>query len=271
MGSIRTNFSLSLMGFSLSKASSLLTYNMHIRIKKNSVSKKLGSSLLGFLAASAFMGALVSGAVAQPNGTWLSRPQLWFHLSNNTLDQVMSRIRAQQYRVVFLDFRNVPHREQQLVASKVRQYQLFPVAWIQSPQFRSLSVQQIAEEGRYTDGIQVDDHFFSNYSRQDFYALRSHYKKPIFCSIQPFQTALIPSGGCNQVDVQCYTPSSLQRCASLANKLNAVTSLSAENTLAYQNRIAGQAFNVFLWPDSNQFRSTPAATTLETSRWGTGF
>jgi hypothetical protein len=244
---------------------------MDTRIRQYSVLAKLCRPLLGFLVGTTLMGSLSSDAVALPNGTWLSKPQLWFHLSNNTLDQVMSRIRAQQYRVVFLDFRNVSHKDQQFVASKVRQYQLFPVAWIQSPQYRSLSIQQIADEGRYTDGIQVDDHFFANYSRQDFYALRSHYKKPIFCSIQPFQTALIPSGGCNQLDVQCYTPSSLQRCASLANKLNAVTSLSAENTLPYQNRIRGQAFNVFLWPDSNAFRSIPASATLETSRWGNGF
>ena len=36
---------------------------------------------------------------AVPNGTWLSRPQIWFHTSTNTLSQIMERIRGQRYRI----------------------------------------------------------------------------------------------------------------------------------------------------------------------------
>ncbi|MGB8702346.1 MAG: hypothetical protein WCD18_23255, partial [Thermosynechococcaceae cyanobacterium] len=235
-----------------------------------SIWAKLGSTFLGFSMALALVSALTKEAVALPNGTWLSKPQIWFHLSNQTLDQVMYKIRAQRYKFVFLDFRNVTDQDQQLVTDKVREYRLAPVVWIQSPQYRALSIEQMADAGRYADGIQVDDHFFSHYSLQDFRKLRSQYSKSIFCSIQPFQSALVPVSGCNQVDVQCYAPQTLQRCVRLADRLKAVTSLSSTNTLSYQNRIGGRSFNVFLWPHSDEFvtRPTPLPTVpnLEMSR-----
>jgi hypothetical protein len=131
-------------------------------------------------------------ASAAPNGTWLSRPQIAFHASTQTLDQVMADIRAQQYRIVFLDFRNVPEVLQQEVSQKARQQRLIPVVWVQSPEYRSLTVEQLLDEVRYGDGIQVDDHFFANYSVQNFYALRRRYTKPIYCSIQPSQVKHAP-------------------------------------------------------------------------------
>lgn len=214
---------------------------------------KVRSSLLQCVLASAFVGFAAAIADALPNGTWFSKPQIMFHLSNATLDPVMQRVRAQRYRVVFLDFRNVSDRDQQRVAQTVRQNQLVPVAWIQSPQFRALSVQQLADEGQHTDGIQVDDHFFTHYSRSAFYALRSQYRKPIYCSIQPFQATLVPPSGCNQIDVQCYSPINVRKCVGLADRLRAITSLSAQNTLGYRDLMGERAFNVFLWPHSDEF------------------
>jgi hypothetical protein len=227
---------------------------------------KLRSSLLQCILASIFVGFTAAIAEALPNGTWLSKPQIMFHLSNATLGPVMERVRAQRYRVVFLDFRNVSDLDQQRVVQTVRQNQLIPVAWIQSPQFRALSVQQLAEEGQYTDGIQVDDHFFTHYSRSAFYALRSQYKKPIYCSIQPFQAALVPPSGCNQVDVQCYSPISVKQCVGLADRLRAITSLSAQNTLGYRDLMGERSFNVFLWPHSDEFVRREPVQTLEVTK-----
>jgi hypothetical protein len=214
---------------------------------------KIRSSFLPCFLASAFVGFTAAIADALPNGTWFSKPQIMFHLSNATLEPAMERVRAQRYRVVFLDFRNVSDLDQQRVVQTVRQYQLIPVAWIQSPQFRALSVPQLAAEGQYTDGIQVDDHFFTHYSRSAFYALRSQYRKPIYCSIQPFQASLVPPSGCNQVDVQCYSPISVKQCVGLADRLRAITSLSSQNTLGYRDLMGGRSFNVFLWPHSDEF------------------
>ncbi|MGB7416888.1 MAG: hypothetical protein WA902_22020, partial [Thermosynechococcaceae cyanobacterium] len=129
-------------------------------------------------------GLFPSLAKAVPNGTWLSKPQIWYYTSTNTLDQALAGIRAQQYRVVFLDYRNVSDADQRNVSQKVRQQGLVPVVWIQTPQYRSLTVQQLVYESRNGDGIQIDDHFFTHYSQADFYALRSQYTKPIYCSIQ---------------------------------------------------------------------------------------
>ncbi|HEY9823978.1 MAG TPA: hypothetical protein V6D19_00905 [Stenomitos sp.] len=210
-------------------------------------------------------------AEALPNGTWLSKPQLAFHLSNGTLNSVMDRIRMQRYRVVFLDVRNLSDLAQRQVTYTARQYQLVPIAWIQSPQFRALSVQQIMDEGRYADGIQVDDHFFSHYSRSAFYALRSQYPKYIFCSIQPFQAASAPQTGCNQRDVQCYSPIGFDKCVELADRLKAVTSLAAQSTLSYSTRMGGRAFNVFLWPHSDEFVTRSPMPSRTPSAWQTVF
>jgi hypothetical protein len=202
---------------------------------------------------SALVGLTTAVANASPYGTWLSKPQILFHLSNGTLEPAMARMRTQQFSVVFLDFRHVSGSDQQRVAQIARQHQLIPITWIQSPQYRSLSVQQLMDEGRYTDGIQVDDHFFSNYSPADFQALRSQYSKLIFCSIQPFQASVVPRSGCNKLDVQCYSPKSFRQCLGLADRLGAITSLSTENTLSHRDRMGGRSFNVFLWPHSDEF------------------
>jgi hypothetical protein len=214
---------------------------------------RVRSGVLQSFLVSVLLGLTTAVANASPYGTWLSKPQIMFHLTNGTLEPAMARMKAQQYSVVFLDFRNVPDPEQQRVVQIARQYQLMPIAWIQSPQFRSLSVQQLMDEGRYTDGIQVDDHFFSNYSRADFQALRSQYKKSIFCSIQPFQASVVPRSGCNKLDVQCYSPKSFRQCLGLADRLGAITSLSTENTWVHRDRMGGRSFNVFLWPHSDEF------------------
>jgi hypothetical protein len=214
---------------------------------------KLSLSLVPCFLASALVSVSAAVADALPNGTWFSKPQIMFHLSNGTLAPVMERVRAQRYRVVFLDFRNVSDLDQQKVTQTARDYQLIPVAWIQSPQFRALSVQQLVEEGKYTDGIQVDDHYFTHYSQRDFRALRSQYMKPIYCSIQPFQAGVVSTAGCNQVDVQCYSAITLKQCVGLADRLKAVTSLSAQNTLGFGEIIGGRSFNVFLWPHSDEF------------------
>jgi hypothetical protein len=200
-----------------------------------------------------FIVLLPSAAGAEPFGTWLSRPQIAFHTSNNTLPYALAQIKAQRYKVVFLDYRDVSDVMQQQVSETVRRQSLMPVVWIQSPQFRSLTVNQFLYEARNGDGIQVDDHFFTNYSLGDFYALRSHYAKPIFCSIQPFQVAKVPPRGCNHIDVQCYSTNSFKQCLGLAGRLNAATSLSAQETFQYRAQMTGRQFNVFLWPYSNTF------------------
>jgi hypothetical protein len=106
-----------------------------------------------------------------PNGTWLSQPQIRFYSSNNILDQAMTDIKSQGYKVVFLDFRGVGDEVQQQVSEKARKQRLIPVIWIQSPQYRSLTVLEMIRAARYGDGIQVDDHFFSHYSPREFQSL----------------------------------------------------------------------------------------------------
>lgn len=196
----------------------------------------------------------VKAVGAVPNGTWLSRPQIWFHTSTNTLPQVMARIKGQRYRYVFLDYRNVTDGVQQYVSAEARKQRLIPIVWVQSPQYPSLSVRQLVHEARHGDGIQVDDHFFANYSYRHFQALDASYRKPIFCSIQPFQVAKVPRRGCTQLDVQCYTPQTFFSCMKLADRLRAVTSLSTKNTLRYRGSLGGRAFNTFLWPHTNEYR-----------------
>jgi hypothetical protein len=229
------------------------------------VQKRLVKSFIQGAIAALLVGISPGIAQALPNGTWLSKPQIWFHTSNNTLDPVMARMRSQRYKYVFLDVRNVSDEVQQKVTSKVRQYNMVPIVWIQSPQLRSMSVRDLIHEARHADGLQVDDHFFSNYSAYDFHQLRAQYSKYIFCSIQPFQSKVLPTYGCNQVDVQCYTPTSLKACVGLADRLKAITSLSTENTLAYQSQLGGRAYNTFLWPHTNEFRTAqPITKTDET-------
>lgn len=191
---------------------------------------------------------LAPGVVAAaPNGTWLSQPQIWFYSSTQTLAGLMAQIRYKNYKVVFLDYRKVSDQMQQEVAHEARRQGLFPVVWVQSPQYRSMSIRDLVHAVRHGDGIQVDDHFFANYSLADFYMLRRQYGKPIFCSIQPFQAGRVPANGCNQLDVQCYTPKTFQTCLKLADKLGAVVSLSTTNTLGFQNSLGGRRFNTFLW------------------------
>lgn len=216
---------------------------------------------------SSVVGLTTAMANASPYGTWLSKPQIMFHLSNGTLEPAMARMKAQRYSVVFLDFRHVSDQDQQRVAQIARQSQLIPITWIQSPQYRSLSVEQLMDEGRYTNGIQVDDHFFSNYSPTFFYSLRSSYRKPIFCSIQPFQAATVPRSGCNRLDVQCYSAPGFKKCVELADRLGAITSLSTENTLSLRDRMGGRSFNVFLWPHSNEFVSRVPVQRVERTIW----
>jgi hypothetical protein len=203
------------------------------------------------------LGAIVWGCLwpelalaGVPNGTWLSQPQIRFHSSTNTLDQVMRDIQRQKYKVVFLDFREVPDEVQRRVSQEAREYKLIPVVWVQSPQYRSLSVAELIHEARHGDGIQVDDHFFGHYSEKEFQSLDFQYKKPIFCSIQPFQANLVTRGRCNQLDVQCYTSEDFQSCIALAERLNAVVSLSEQDTFRYREQLGVRPFNVFLWPYS---------------------
>ncbi|MCP9917748.1 hypothetical protein KBZ13_14820 [Cyanobium sp. ATX 6F1] len=197
-------------------------------------------------AAGLLLAPLAAGAA--PNGTWLSQPQIWFYTSTNGISQVMAQIRAVHYNVVFLDYRKVSDPMQQQVAQEARRQGLMPVVWVQSPQYRSLTIPDLLHEARNGDGIQVDDHFFANYSLADFYRLRQLYTKPIFCSIQPFQAGLVPPGGCNQLDVQCYTAQTFQQCVKTADRLGAVVSLSATHTLRYQTTLGARLFNTFLWP-----------------------
>lgn len=184
-------------------------------------------------------------AMGVPNGAWLSQPQIRFHSSTNTLAQVMADIQAQNYKVVFLDFRNVPDAVQQQTAQTAREQGLKPIVWIQSPQYRSLTVPELIDEARHGDGMQVDDHFFAHYSQSDFRALRFQYNQSIFCSIQPFQSALVPKTGCNQLDLQCYTSNNFTGCEKLADKLKAVLSLSDKDTYQYKEKLGDRSFNVF--------------------------
>ncbi|EDY39073.1 conserved hypothetical protein [Cyanobium sp. PCC 7001] len=200
-------------------------------------------------------------AGATPNGTWLSKPQIWFYNSRQAVPQLMAQIRANRYRVVFLDYRNVDDAVQKQVAKEARAQGLIPVVWVQSPQYRAMSVTDLIHEARHADGIQVDDHFFANYSLAAFYRLRQLYTKPIFCSIQPFQAALVPRGGCNQLDVQCYTSQTFSQCLKLADRLGAVVSLSTANTLGQRSSLGARQFNTFLWPDVQ-----PRAAAFQTQR-----
>lgn len=194
-------------------------------------------------------GAAIAGV---PNGTWLSQPQIRFYASQNAFNQVMRDIQSQGYRLVFLDFRGVSDEVQQQISQEARNHNLVPITWVQSPQHRSLTVEQIIYEARHTDGLQVDDHFFANYSPREFENLANQYRKFIFCSIQPFQKALVPRYGCNQVDVQCYASPSFKQCLNVANQLNAVVSLYEKDTFRYRSRLGNKNFNVFLWPYTNQ-------------------
>lgn len=206
--------------------------------------------ILGVAIGLAFSPELV---MAAPNGVWLSQPQIRFHWSTHTLEQVMADIHTQNYKVVFLDFRNVPDAVQQQTAQIARQQGLKPIVWIQSPQYRSLTVPALIHEARHGDGIQVDDHFFAHYSLADFRTLRLQYSQPIFCSIQPFQSTLVPQTGCNQLDLQCYTSNNFAGCEKLADKLKAVLSLSDKDTYKYKEKLSGRLFNVFLWPYSHKY------------------
>jgi len=204
--------------------------------------------LFGLLAAAG--GVLLEPGVvhAAPYGTWLSQPQIWFYHSRRALTRIMAEIRAENYKVVFLDVRKVSDAVQRQVAEEARRQGLMPVVWVQSPQYRSMSVSELIHEARHGDGIQVDDHFFANYSSADFYNLRRNYDKPIFCSIQPFQAGLLPRAGCNRLDVQCYTSQTFQECVRLAGRLGAVVSLSTKRTLHYRTSLGSRPFNTFLWP-----------------------
>ncbi|QPN58417.1 hypothetical protein I1E95_15620 [Synechococcus sp. CBW1107] len=202
---------------------------------------------IGSLLLTAVLPLAAGVADAAPNGTWLSQPQIWYYSSTQALTDLMAQIRYENYKIVFLDYRKVSDEMQQEVAYEARRQGLFPVVWVQSPQYRSMSIRDLVHAARHGDGIQVDDHFFANYSLTDFYMLRRLYNKPIFCSIQPFQVGRVPANGCNQLDVQCYTPQTFQRCLKLADQLGAVVSLSTINTLGFQKSLGGRRFNTFLW------------------------
>jgi hypothetical protein len=159
----------------------------------------------------------------------------------------MAEIQGSDFKVVFLDVRKVSDPMQREAAQAARRQGLLPVVWVQSPQYRALGIADLVQEARHGDAIQVDDHFFANYSLEDFYLLRRLYPKPIFCSIQPFQASLVPTAGCNQVDVQCYSAPQFQACLTLADRLGAVVSLSSENTLRFRNQLGTRSFNTFLW------------------------
>lgn len=208
--------------------------------------RALGGTACRLLAAALALGAAAQ-VQAAPNGTWLSQPQIWYYATQRSLSGVMARIRASHYRVVFLDVRKVSDAMQREAAEAARRQGLMPVVWVQSPQYRRLRIHDLVHEARHGDGIQVDDHFFANYTMADFYLLRHLYPKPIFCSIQPFQAGLVPRVGCNQLDVQCYTAQQFQHCLQVADRLGAVVSLSTRNTLGYRSQLGGRSFNTFLW------------------------
>lgn len=216
------------------------------------------------LCAGAVLASLPTAANATPNGAWLSKPQIWFHSSNQTLDAVMARMEQEQYDYVFLDYRHVDEEMRQAVAQSAQQHNLSPIVWIQSPQLRSMSIEDMIAEAEHADGIQVDDHFFTHYSQQDFQLLRAQYDKEILCSIQPFQVNKIPSYGCDQLDVQCYTPTSFQQCLKLADNLDAVLSLSSTSTINHQQQLWGRSHNVFLWPHSDDYLQGPATEVAST-------
>jgi hypothetical protein len=212
---------------------------------------------LGAFCTGIILAGIPLAAQASPNGTWLSKPQIWFHASNQTLDAVMARMQKEQYDYVFLDYRNVDDEMRQQVFASAKKHDLSPIVWIQSPQLRAMTIEDMIQEASDADGLQVDDHFFEHYSQQDFQALRAQYDKKILCSIQPFQVNKIPTSGCDQLDVQCYTPASFQQCMALANNLNAVLSLSSTSTISHQKKLEGRAYNIFLWPHSNDYRHEP--------------
>lgn len=189
-----------------------------------------------------------SASAGVPNGTWLSKPQIRYYVTGDSLDQVMQDIQRRQYQLVFLDFRGVSDSDQQQVSQTARKYQLIPVVWIQSPQYRSLTVADLIHEARHGDAMQIDDHFFSNYSKSQFRTLSYQYQKPIFCSIQPFQSHLLSGGRCNQIDVQCYVSGKFDSCLKLADRLEAIVSLFYKDTFRYEHKLGSRRFNVFLWP-----------------------
>lgn len=197
--------------------------------------------------AAAALAFSATGVQAAPNGTWLSQPQIWYYASRQSLNGVMADIRGSDFKVVFLDVRRVSEAMQREAAQAARRQGLMPVVWVQSPQYRALAIHDLVYEARHGDAIQVDDHFFANYSLQDFHLLRRLYPKPIFCSIQPFQASLVPTAGCNQLDVQCYSAPQFQQCLKLADRLGAVVSLSSENTLRFRSQLGDRSFNTFLW------------------------
>ncbi len=219
----------------------------------------LGATLWGWL-----WSGLALGGV--PNGTWLSQPQIRFHSSTDTLSQVMREIQRQNYKVVFLDFRGVPDGVQQQVSQEAREQKLIPVVWVQSPQYRSLTVAELIHEARHGDGIQVDDHFFAHYSGREFQSLGFQYEKPIFCSIQPFQVAKVSQGRCNQLDIQCYTTQGFRSCMALADRLKAVVSLYDQKTFGYREQLGVRLFNVFLWPYSQRSWGRAVPSSVETDR-----
>lgn len=45
----------------------------------------------------------------------LTPPQIWFYASRGQLERVMAQIRAERYRMVFLDYRQVSDAMQQEV------------------------------------------------------------------------------------------------------------------------------------------------------------
>lgn len=219
----------------------------------------------GAFLAGTMLASVPLAAQASPNGAWLSKPQIWFHASNQTMDAVMARMQIEQYDYVFLDYRNLDDEIRQQAFESAKKHNLSPIVWIQSPQLRSMKVEDLIQEASYADGLQVDDHFFTHYSPQDFQALRAQYDKKILCSIQPFQVSQIPVYGCDQLDLQCYAPASFQQCMTLANNLNAVLSLSSTSTISHQPQLSERAHNVFLWPHSADYMNKPfaAATTAQ--------
>ena len=118
---------------------------------KSPLGKKFGKTLISGAIATVFLGLIPAIAEAYPraNGTWLSKPQITFHTSNNTLDPVMNRMKNQRYKYVFLDVRHVSDSVQQQVTHKIREYGMVPIVWIQSPQLRRMSVQDLIHEARY--------------------------------------------------------------------------------------------------------------------------
>ncbi|WP_216902607.1 hypothetical protein [Synechococcus sp. CCY 9618] len=65
-------------------------------------------------------------------------------------------------------------------------------------------------------------------------------------AIQPFQASLVPTAGCNQLNVHCCSPPQFQQCLKVADRPGAAVSLSDENTLGYRSQLGGRSFNTFL-------------------------